>query len=440
MKKSEQTIINKQVSSESENETKKIDADEVARLMSERYNVATRGKHMANEVRFSFFNQNNIMKALGYGYEQKARTWVRHTDKPRAIDMLDAPKHPGEPILVIGSGPTFDEAAPILKNWKGDIITSTSQASTCIYFGKEPTYIVALDPDSFADEMKIDSWKGRKSILILHPGVTPNLIEEWQGPMYLFRKLQPQTPFFDNAQKIGYSTLGELKGQTWGAESKILIRAQVPMLACVLSAQICIAKQLGYQRQFLVGADLGMPNNKTRFTKWEYDKKQWQELKPPSFEDYKTQAQQKGDPVVITANGTPSSAMFIFYGHQIVTAWRLTEADIISASDKSILTIFPYAPINEIIRKQGQGIKGYNKKKIRWVTEKYLARQNVYFLYVGKGVMPHEFKDPLHDIPKMLSQVKEALKAQGKEKEVDIDANMRRIKKLFNEVTKANAP
>jgi len=378
-----------------------------------------------NEVRFSFYNHHNLVKAFKTG---------------RAIDMVNAPKVKEEPILIIGSGPSLDESLPTIKNWKGDIMVSTSQATTCIYWGKEPKYIIALDPDSHKDELKADTWEGRESILILHPGVTPNLIESWKGPMYLFRKLQPQTAFYENTQKIGYSTLGKIDIKNKGAElgakhlgdgSEILINTMVPMLACVLAAQICIAKQLGYRRLFLLGADLGFPGKKSRFTEWSYDKNKWIEKKPYSIE----KETQNGEPLLEMENGTLTNKMMVFYSHQIVTAWRITETDIITTSKNGILQLFPYAPFDKIIKRQGQNIKGLNKKAIISRSEEYLAKQNIYFIYVGKGLMPNEFKDPLHEIPKMLQKTKEALKKQKREADLDINANMKRIKKLFSKVS-----
>ncbi|KKL55924.1 hypothetical protein LCGC14_2250570 [marine sediment metagenome] len=403
----------------------KVNSDEAARLMSEQYNVATRTKHMMDEVKFSFYNHYNLIRAFKTG---------------RAVDMADISKTKEESILLIASGPSLDEALPLLKNWKGDIMTSTSQATTCIYWGKEPKYIVALDPDSNNAELKADTWKNRESILILHPAVTPNLISFWKGPMYLFRKLQPQTPFYDNAQKVGYSTLGKTDKNAEGADlgakhlgdgSEILIKAQIPMLACVLAAQICIAKQLGYRRLFLLGADLGYPGGQSRFTQWDYIKK-WIEKKAYAVE----KEHQGSDPVIETETGILSTKMMIFYAHQVVTAWRITETDIVTSSKDGIIRVFPYAPFEKILQKQGKNVKGSNKKNIIRISEEYLAKQNIYFLYIGKGIMPHEFKDPLHEIPRMLGKVKEAMKVQGKEKDLDINANMRRIKRLFKKVAR----
>ena len=410
-----------------------VEIGEVARLKADTYNVATRGKHMHNEIRYSFYNQNNILKAMGYKYDKKAKGWLKCDDSPRAIDLRDAPKHKDKPILIIGSGPTFDEFAPLLKDWEGDTMVSTSQAATCVYLGKEPTYIMALDPNSNYEEMQVDTWKNRKSILIIHPGVDPSLFEQWKGPIYLFRKLQPQTPFYDTVQKVGYSTMGEKQFDTWGFNSNVLIKGQIPMLACVLAAQICAAKQLGYGRQYMVGADMGMPDNRDRFTSWAYKRGKWVASRPHSVVEWArlVKAWDRGDQAIISMSGVPTSIMFIFYSHQIITAWRLTEADIVSASGKGIIKLFPTATPEEIVRKQGAGIKGFNKKKMRMITELYLARQNIYFIYVGNGLMPHEFKDPLHDVPRMLDEIEGALNAQGKGELLDKAANMRRISKLF---------
>ena len=413
-----------------------VDISEVSRMQSDTYNAATRTKHMGNEIRFSFYNHNNLLHAMGYQYSKRSRVWDKVDEAPRAVDLQAAPRHNGEPILIIGSGPTFDEFAPYLKDWKGDIMVSTSQASTCIYHGKEPTYVVALDPNSDYNEMPVDTWDNRKTIMITHPGVSPNLIERWNGPMYLFRKLQPQTPFYENAQKIGYSTLGHEEIDTLGWGSEFLITATVPMLACVLAAQICIAKRLGYQRQYLVGGDLSMPDDKSRFTSYSYVGGKWKESLPVDVETWAKMALtgRQTDNALCSQDGVPTSTMFVFYAHQVITAWRITEADIVNASDKGIIKLFPTATPQEILRKQGKGIKGYNQKQVVRITERYLAEQNIYFINVGQGVMPHEFKDPLHDIPLMMREIKKALTAQGKPELLDEAANMRRIKRIFKDM------
>ena len=89
---------------------------EISRLKADSYNTATRGKHYNNEIRFSAYNHHNLIKGMGYKYSRKAKTYVQYTDTPRIIDMANAPKHKDKPILIIGSGPTFDDMAPLLKD------------------------------------------------------------------------------------------------------------------------------------------------------------------------------------------------------------------------------------------------------------------------------------------------------------------------------------
>ena len=66
------------------------DISEVSRLQADHYNQATRGKHMANEVRFSFYNHNNILHAMGYHYSQESLVWDKTEENPRAIEFAGA--------------------------------------------------------------------------------------------------------------------------------------------------------------------------------------------------------------------------------------------------------------------------------------------------------------------------------------------------------------
>ena len=103
--------------------------------------------------------------------------------------------------------------------------------------------------------------------------------------------------------------------------------------------------------------------------------------------------------------------------------------------------MFPFVPMKRIIETQG-AVGGYDLEHRLRASEEYLARQNIYFIRIGKhGVMPHEFKDPISEIPKMLHEVKQSLAMQGKGDELDIEANMRRFKRLFSRVVdKASEP
>ena len=399
--------------------------DEVVRTIAGQFNEKTGERHYKNEVQFSFYNHGEIMEAFASG---------------RAMDLVNVPKRKDRSVLIIGSGPTLDDALPLLKDWRGDVICSTSQATTLIAWGCEPDHIVALDPDSSPAELAADTWEGRKSILHIHPGVMPDLIKWWRGPLAVFRKLQPQTPFYGNEQAIGYSPLGPIRdGRYWGNETTTAITGQVPMLACVLAAQISIAKHLGYKQQVLVGCDFSYPGDRVRFTSRAWADGQWVEHKPLPLEEYSQQPGADVDPVYETElDGLKTTPVQTFYAHQTVIAWRLTECNIVNAFPQGMLRMFPSAPIEQIIRRGNKGVKGFNLKQLREVSEEHLARQNIYFLYVGDGLMPHEFKDPLHEIPRMMPQLKRQLASAGRADELDVEENMKRIKRLFAKVMNAS--
>ncbi|KKK92505.1 hypothetical protein LCGC14_2702260, partial [marine sediment metagenome] len=397
--------------------------EDAAHLHSKNYNDATSARHLNNEIRFSFHNHAGLVKAFKEG---------------RAVDLRNVPKVKDKPILIIGSGPTLNKEWPLIKKWKGAIMVSSSQATTAVYHGVDPDHIICLDPDTNPGEFLVDTWEGRKSAIIAHPGVNPLLFDFWKGPIYMFRKMQPQTPFFANAQRIGYQTLGKTKGElgyryaTEGIED--LIASEIPMLACVLPAQVCIAKQLGYTKQFLIGADFAHPNDIDRFDRWDYVNGAWKETKSKNAIVVREGCTISTADPLIRINGLLTTQMMVFYLHQFVTAWRITECDVINTSNEGLSTMFPYVPMERVIETQG-ATKGYDLEDIRLASEEYLAQQNIYFITVGKhGVMPHEFKDPISEIPKMLHQVKQSLAMQGKGDDLDIDANMRRFKVLFSKV------
>jgi len=406
-------------------ELPKVRTDEVVRAISEQFNAQTDIRHYSNDVRFSFYNHHDLTEALASG---------------RAVDLANVPKQTKKSVMILGSGPTLDEALPLMKDWEGDIICSTSQAVTLLAWGREPEHIVALDPDSHSSEIApLDKWEGLKTILHMHPGVTPDLVQKWKGPISLFRKLQPQAPFYAGEQAIGYSPLGPFRdGRYWGNESQLSITAQVPMLACVLPAQIAVAKHIGYSQQVLVGADFSFPGDKQRFTSKAWEDGKWVDHEPGSLDDYLNQFQASTDPIVETElDGLKSTAMQIFYSHQTVIAWRVVESNIINASHAGLLRMFPHVPIDEIVRRGNKGVKGFTLPQIRKVAEEHLAKQNIYFICVGNGIMPHEFKDPLHELPRILPKIKAQLEASGRGAEIDVEANMKRIRRLFATVMDA---
>ena len=354
------------------------------------FNRKTRQKHLFNEIHNSFKTYYPIENAVIAG---------------RGMDISKFPNNKNQPVLIIGSGPSLDKVLPTLKEWEGDIITSTSQATTCVYYGKEPTYILALDPDSHPEEIKIDTWEGRSSTLVFHPGVTPELVSSWPIKMGFFRKLEPQTPFYGNAQKIGYSLIKRFfntANQLMQIHITPMINTEIVMLGCVLNAQIFIAELLGYNPLYLVGADFGFPGEKSRHDAWRYDGKGWAK----SEANYVNME----SPLIIKAdNGTPTEYMMLFYVKNFMSAWRLQKQQIISCSEGVLEGRLPHAEWKDVLAQQGKmggPVQGWPRPKAILSAEGYMASHNTFVIYFQKGIQFTEFSNGVKDIPQYFENMR----------------------------------
>src|SRR3989304_854444 len=97
------------------------------------------------------------------------------------------PKGKG-PIVILGSGSSLNDIIPTLKYWKGAIMCSTSQASTMVYYGRTPEYIVCLDPRvPPQDELAAPDWGD--AVMIAHVSIPFEYISRWikraKKPIYL---------------------------------------------------------------------------------------------------------------------------------------------------------------------------------------------------------------------------------------------------------------
>lgn len=391
---------------------------------SDIYNVHTKRKHLANEVQWSFANYDGILKACASG---------------RGNDIGVLPKVRNEPILVIGSGPTLDEALPTIKEWEGDVICSPSQASTLVKWGKDPKYIVALDPDETPEAMTVDTWEGRDSTLFVHPGVNPLLVspysfvrladgsihkkehpDSWAGKMGFFRKMEPQTPFYGNAQKMGYSHIDRtIDAKSITMQISSIIGTEVVMLGCAANAQIFLASLLGYNPLYLVGVDFGFPGGKTRFTPWNWKDGKWVNAVPGPIDPER---------VVKTDSGVDSEEMHLFYKRNFMSAWRIERMQIFTVGHGTIIET-PQVEWQTVLKQQGVmggDIKGFQKKEMIRVSEAYLARQNTFIIsYVGGGVQFTEFQNGVLGVPDYLVK----LRKKGVQN-LDFNGTLKGIKEL----------
>ena len=346
------------------------------------------------------------------------------------------------PILCIGSGASLNRALPLLHKWKGDIICSTSQASSLVHAGKPPTYILALDHESNPGEILTpDDWDEYPDTwLITHPGVNPDLLSYWGGRMLLFRKLQDKPPFYQVEQRIQYSRddFNEFHGRDpgdWdlksltdypheGAENRRFygprgkgpnITAVIPSMGSSGAGQMQFAHELGYSPIFFVGLDFGP----ARFSRWRWWADDWHQETAPDGEVG------EGAPVpadyVQADNGVWASFLNIYYKRNIINAWRLSIADLIQTCplDKTSLDEPPYVPIEEVIKRQGQvggSIQPLTRRETITVCDQYHAKHNTYVVqFEGNGLHFVEIppsNEPLSALEAYIAQI-EALRKAG---------------------------
>src|SRR5208283_1233044 len=86
------------------------------------------------------------------------------------------------PALILGSGPSLDDALPFIKDFQGVIFASPSQLDILEYWEIIPKYVVAVDTsDSVADEQIRTDHDFFGMTLLAHPYLCPRVFDLWTG-------------------------------------------------------------------------------------------------------------------------------------------------------------------------------------------------------------------------------------------------------------------
>ena len=346
------------------------------RSESQKYNAGTKSKQMIHEEYNSSRNLLPILQAIEEG---------------RARDLNDEPKHTGEPAVIIGSGPSLDEALPLLAQWKYGIVCSPSHALTLMYHGIEPTHILALDPfESWAYIDGVD-WSKTRTKLILNPGVWPDLVENWPNEMLLYRQnLGRADSYYATTQRHMYSTR---EGYRHKAEFKLHIRTEITVFACTPPAQLYAADRMGYEKQFLVGCDFAFTQEKDRFTNYtvKFPERtvkpgnsepftvpiEWEEhVHPYTGQDWGERQQEQ---LIMTNNGLPTTQILLYYKKNMISAWRLY-GKTIWVVGKGAIVEMPRISIQKLIADQDRLPAPRSEEWNKKTAERYLAGIGAYVL------------------------------------------------------------
>ena len=363
-----------------------VGIESTIRTDSSKYNQSTQQSQQYHEFLNTAMNWKIIVDAIKEG---------------RARDISDDPKpvlnENGEkmPCIIIGSGPSLDYSIEYLKEWKGGIICTSSHALTLMHFGIEPTHILALDAFCTWDEIKGVDWSKTKTKLITHPGMWPTLIENWPNEMLLYIESNGRADsFYSNIQKIMYSHRedGTLRQPIF----HYYIRTEIMLFACSPPLQLFVADILGYGTIYTCGVDFGFHSGKERFTSWDFDENgKWQEHKHPFV---------MNERVLRANNGMYSEEIHIYYKKNFLSAWRLSNATLMT-TDHGIMTEIPFIDIKDLIACQGYNQVQQTPQFIADQVEPYLALVGAFVIDTPKGVSFVEAPNYKVDLPHFMHDI-----------------------------------
>lgn len=406
------------------------------------YNKGVEQNLLPAEYRNSFFNHLPVyMESLKApddvkGWElvevkedAKGHTVRNVMKRIKARNGSDALSHrleKPEPALIVGSGPSFNDCAPLLKDWKGASFCSTSQGSTMVYHGHEPSHMVAYDINTHPTELDwCDTWAGRRTVLLTHPGMHPATIDHWKGERQYFRSMDTSNFFFTNVLPVAYGDV---------------IPSQMFLFSCSVAAQMSLAHAMGYSPLFFVGCDFMAK----RFDKWFYnhEKKEW-ECSPGVHDVFSHKA-------IKSANGQYTDPLQVFYKRSTICVWRIDHSDCFQCSPNSVITEMPKVDFAEVIEKQGRGFedRSLTTEQLDDVSEKYLAHFNQFILRFdpdenGKPsyrvLESHQRGNWEADVRMYLENSVAAIKANGIPARINVEANMERFRQLKRWVAEEEA-
>jgi len=273
--------------------------------------------------------------------------------KDRCISSLPRPMN--RPCMILGSGPSLNKIAPLLKDWKNPIFTSSSSAFTPVKWGRQPEYMCVFDSlwSSYSHHLMLDnkkvSWEG--TTLLTHPHAEPKMIKAWKWNKYYYRRVFPGHEFFEFTFPLMYPQ----------------IKVGVRFSGNVVNNALTLAIFMGFNPIIVAGADFGWyDNTDCKAIAWKPSKDGWEK-------DPKTQMDPKNHVPIVADNGLNTHPEYYgFKGAFLEIYASNKKTEIIDCSD-GLLEEFPKVSPEEIINTQGWGDYKINR-------EENISRINSYFV------------------------------------------------------------
>ncbi|MDD5391088.1 MAG: DUF115 domain-containing protein [Gallionellaceae bacterium] len=299
------------------------------------------------------------------------------------------------PALIIGSGPTLDDAHDLVRGWNGGLFCSSSQAVTMLALGKRDFQCVVVDVKTLSNEfMPLDAFDGKGVTMITHPGMEPEVIQCWRWGKLYFRIIVHNMQHYIEALPIAYP----------------MIRTTLYVYGCVAASQIMIAKLMGYNPLFLIGCDFGYPDDRARFSGFHWEGGAWVRDPPSGPPRYTLH------PKVTYRNGCVSDHFQSYYKQTFMNSWRLTLADMWKVGSKGGLYEVPSIDPAYLLETQGNIPSDryiLSNKDKQDICERYLLQFGTYAFEFPNGQVEFVlFGDEEKELPLYVKAMNDAFLAQ----------------------------
>ncbi len=150
----------------------------------------------------------------------------------------------GVPVVVVGAGPSLDDALPILKAKRPVIVAVDRAARPLLAAGITPDWIVSVELNPVG-ALKLRGLRGlEQTPLLFHPSCCPDTVWEYPGPLYT---CEGPDVILEN---------GKTENPTKG-------KGRFPRGTGVIVYAVGLAVHLGAHPVILAGADLAYPEGRT---------------------------------------------------------------------------------------------------------------------------------------------------------------------------------
>jgi len=272
------------------------------------------------------------------------------------------------PAVVIGSGPSLNETAPLLGKWKGAVFTSGSNALVATRWGHQPEYICVFDAgDTMYPKLFGYDWEG--STLLCNPSITPYILKNWKWKKYYYLMRHHGVQWFDEILPLAFGDFLRFPYQ-----APPCIRIGVSNAGCTVNNAIQLAHYIGYDPIFLIGVDFGYPydaNGKPmeRCTRWVKSFGEWKDVGIEETHDRKLH---------MSDNGILTTEEQIEYKNAMMTVYKLDKPQLFDCSN-GIITELPKVDFKEVVEKNGKGFEKLYRtsEEIERVYMEYEDRRKV---------------------------------------------------------------